>query len=52
MTTPTSSVLFSDAFFEPGFGLPITGPFRTWPQINPNTVFTRNLAAGCIVTDY
>ncbi|KAH3884927.1 hypothetical protein DPMN_008913 [Dreissena polymorpha] len=46
MTTPTSSVLFSDAFFGPGFGLPITGPFRTWPQINPNTVFTRNLAAG------
>jgi len=42
MTNSQDTPIFSDALFGPGVGLPTSGPFRSWRQANPNTVFTRN----------
>ncbi|KAH3884931.1 hypothetical protein DPMN_008917 [Dreissena polymorpha] len=50
MEDPTESVIFSGAFFGPGVGLPTSGPFRGWQQINPATVFNRNVGGGQLYT--
>nr|ALG64484.1 tyrosinase [Meretrix meretrix] len=50
MPDSAQTVLFTPGFFGNPDGVIRTGPFGNWPQINPQTSFSRNVRGGELFT--